>query len=77
MNQCSLGPDGAMYLAYGLTYNKHLKTLNASDNNFGDEGITFFSKEMIENEGLRLHHLDLSDNYITDVEAVKIAQALE
>ena len=65
-----------MYLASGLAYNKFLKTLNASENNFGDEGVMFFSKEMIENSGLRLNHLDLSENYISDVEAVKIAQGL-
>jgi len=76
LNQCQLGPDGAMYLAYGLAYNKFLKTLNASENNFGDEGVIFFSKEMIDNQGLRLNHLDLSENYISDVEAVKIAQGL-
>ena len=71
-----MGPYGAMYLAYGLDYNKHIKTLNVSDNIFGDEVITYFAKEMIDNQGLRLHHLDLSENYITDVEGVKIAEGL-
>jgi hypothetical protein len=65
-----------MYLAYGLAYNKFLKTLNASENNFGDDGISFFSKEMMENQGLRLQHLDLSENYISDTEAVKMAESL-
>ncbi len=76
MNHCSLGEDGASYIAQELGKNTTLKTLNLSENNFGDEGVENFAYYMILYEGFNLTHLDLSVNYITDKVGLRLAEAL-
>ena len=76
LNQCQLGEWGAVYLALGLENNRTLKTLNVADNNFGDEGMEYLTQSMINHRGLHLTHWDLSQNYISDVQGVKIAEGL-
>ena len=76
LNQCQLGEWGAVYLALGLENNRTLKTLNVADNNFGDEGMEYLTQSMINHRGFSLSHWDLSQNYISDVQGVKIAEGL-
>ena len=71
-----MGEWGAVYLALGLEHNSALKTLNVADNNFGDEGMEYLTQGMINNHGFSLTHWDLSQNYISDVQGVKIAEGL-
>ena len=77
MNQCQLGSEGALHIAQGLAKNTTLKTLNLAENNFGDEGVENFAHFAILFEGFHLKHLDLSDNFISDVVGLRLAEALE
>ena len=76
MNQCQLGSEGASHIAQGLGKNTTLKSLNLSENSFGDEGAENFAQFMILYEGFSLKHFDISDNFISDVVGLRLAEAL-
>jgi len=65
-------------LAQGLSKNSCLKTLIVADNHFGDEGLEYFTKEIIFEYGnhFTLTNLDLSFNFFSDKSGVKFANAL-
>jgi len=53
MNECSLGEDGAIYIAQGLAENSTLRKISLVSNKFGDEGILEFARRMSE-PGLKI-----------------------
>ena len=67
MNQCSLGQDACLYISLGFLKNTSLKQLSLCENNFGDEGIEYFSQHILTSgRDFKLEYLDLSSNFITD-----------
>lgn len=78
MNQCSLGQDGCLYLSLGFLKNTTLKQLTLASNNFGDEGIEHISQFILSaGHDFKLEHLDLSNNFITDEQGIKLGESLE
>ena len=77
MNQCSLGQEACLYISQGFLKNTSLKSLSLSENNFGDEGIEYFSQHILTSgRDFKLEYLDISCNFITDEQGVKIAESL-
>lgn len=76
LNNCGLGVQGMEWIATGLGYNKSLKTLLLKNNSFGDEGLNRLVYFMNQNEGFYFENLDISSNFISDVEGVPLAKAL-
>ena len=74
MNECSLGEDGAIYIAQGLSENKTLQKISLVSNKFGDEGIMEFARRM-QDPGLKIASLDLSSNYISDASGQLLGEA--
>lgn len=72
---CSLGEDGALYIAQGLTKNRKLRTINLARNNIGENGIISFA-EVINISSFSLEHLDVSNNRLTDIGMIHFGKSL-
>jgi Ran GTPase-activating protein (RanGAP) involved in mRNA processing and transport len=76
LSNCSIGDDGALHLARGLSSeNCHLKTLKIINNGIGDNGARHLACALVS-ENCRLESLDVSDNSIGDDGARAIGAAL-